>query len=177
VTRVSIRSALKRSKPKCQRPGCGHGAGSHGKTYCGGRDGCPCTGFIAAVERNEMTRLSDLKPEYREVMAVQAIIEQGFGIPKADLFVAHSRAPAGFCIQVLARQDGRKYTVDVAVVETDGPTFAREWVAAVTAYNASTQPERVELMERSRARRRAVELLASMSCAGFSPRAAAKATS
>jgi hypothetical protein len=49
MRRVSILTALRKSKPKCAR--CGHGVGSHSRNTCKGNATCPCVGFEKGESR------------------------------------------------------------------------------------------------------------------------------
>jgi hypothetical protein len=108
-------------------------------------------------------RLDDVAQEFKEALAVHTIFE-AFGIGADDIYVV----VATDHLQVIARQGGREFVVDVASKRM-GPAaeIAQAWRDAVGAYNAAPRSERRGMTERTAARANAVLIIGAMVAKGL----------
>jgi len=119
------------------------------------------------------TSPSDLLAPIREALAAHEILRT-LGFPSADIYVRSCKT----FLQVVLRSQAKEFVIDIAPV--NGPDrdlerlcdtadqFTKAWQDAVQAYNVTfTDSQRKEILEESKVRENAVDLLAAMILKGF----------
>lgn len=102
-----------------------------------------------------MSALSDVSPFFREALSAHFILMKAFNVSADCLFVSVSPAND---LRVVLRMDGKDRAVRVG-----GPVPAdweRQWKEAVNAYNAAPLAEREMMVNGSRVRASAVDVIA-----------------
>lgn len=107
--------------------------------------------------------LASLSPAFREALAYHWVVGTAFKIQTDDLFVTMNSG----LLKVVVRHDGLQFIIDAAVLDMPQADFERDWTAAVLAYNAAPAVEKTAMVEGTRARGQAVELIAAMTFRGF----------
>ena len=106
--------------------------------------------------------IDDLHPLLCEALALHAILlKQGVSPDDVFVFFAEDKMQ----LSVAIAEKNTFYTIDVGEFPTDGAENA--WMAAVTAYNTLSQPDRERLVNQSRARNYVVEIASGLYDKGF----------
>lgn len=125
-------------------------------------------GKESGKEEISVVDLSGIEPMFVEAYAVH-VIYGAMGVPMDDIFVTvQALAPDGTPgIGVIAKQDGREFTVVVGPFEIAPEVFAQAWPRACDRLNALSPEDRKQVADGTSIRDRAVEIFFAMMQKGF----------